>query len=165
MRQRLEDANGTAANQVIFISNSAGADAMALEALTRIEQWLAAIHTDTAPGTAAEKVLRNRPTDLRDACWTSPTTRTDEVFGYQLAARARRCSRPSATCAPAARRGVTGDTRKCQLKPLDFASYPVTFTAAKQTRPQAPFPTGVWDWTKPGVDERPPLGTWLDYGP
>ena len=34
MRQRLEDANGTAANQVIFISNSAGQGAMSVEALT-----------------------------------------------------------------------------------------------------------------------------------
>jgi hypothetical protein len=85
MRRRLEDAIGSAANQVIFISNSAGAGAMAVEALTRMEQWLAAIHGDTAPGTAAEKVIRNRPTDLSDACWTSPTTKIDEVFGYQLA--------------------------------------------------------------------------------
>ena len=53
---------------------------------------------------------------------------------------------------------------KCQLKPLDFAAYPVTFTPAQQARLQAAFPTGVCDWSKPGVDERPPLGTWLDYG-
>jgi Tannase-like family of unknown function (DUF6351) len=61
--------------------------------------------------------------------------------------------------------GLTGDTLKCQLKPLDFAFYPVTFTAAQQTRLEATFPTGVCDWSKPGVDERPPLGAWLDYGP
>lgn len=80
MRQRLEDANGTAANQVIFISNTAGAGAMAVEALTRMEQWLAAIHSDTASGTAAQKVIRNRPTDLSDACWTGPTTKINEIW-------------------------------------------------------------------------------------
>jgi Tannase-like family of unknown function (DUF6351) len=85
MRQRLEDANGNVANQVIFISNSAGAGAMAVEALTRMERWLASIHADSAPGTAAEKVIRNRPTDLSDACWTGPTTKIDELVGYQLA--------------------------------------------------------------------------------
>jgi len=42
---------------------------------------------------------------------------------------------------------------KCRLKPLDFASYPVTFTLAQQARLQATFPTGVCDWSKPGVDE------------
>jgi hypothetical protein len=165
MRQRLEDANGTAANQVIFISNSAGAGAMAVEALTRMEQWLAAIHADTAPGTAAEKVIRNRPTDLSDACWTGPTTRINEVFGYQLAGECETLFPTFGDTRTAAGGGLTGDTLKCQLKPLDFASYPVTFTAAQQTRLQATFPTGVCDWSKPGVDERPPLGTWLDYGP
>lgn len=30
-------------------------------------------------------MIRNRPTDRSDACWTSLTTRIDEVFGYQLA--------------------------------------------------------------------------------
>jgi hypothetical protein len=40
----------------------------------------------------------------------------------------------------------------------------LAFTAAQQTRLQATFPSGVCDWSKPGVDERPPLGAWLDYG-
>jgi len=26
------------------------------------------------------------------------------------------------------------------------------------------FPTGVCDYSKPGVEQQPPLGTWLDYG-
>jgi hypothetical protein len=164
MRQRLEDANGTAANQVIFISNSAGAGAMTVEALTRMEQWLAAIHADTAPGSAAEKVIRNRPTDLSDACWTSPTTKINEIFGYQLAGTCETLFPTFGDTRTAAGGGLTGDTLKCQLKPLDFASYPVTFTAAQQARLQAAFPTGVCDWSKPGVDERPPLGAWLDYG-
>jgi Tannase-like family of unknown function (DUF6351) len=165
MRQRLEDANGTAANQVIFISNSAGAGAMAAEALTRMEQWLAAIHADTSPGTAAEKVIRNRPTDLSDACWTSPTTKINEVFGYQLAGQCETLFPTFGDTRTAAGGGLTGDTLKCQLKPLNFADYPVAFTPAQQARLSATFPTGVCDWSKPGVDERPPLGTWLDYGP
>ena len=53
---------------------------------------------------------------------------------------------------------------KCQLKPVDFTAYAVSFTAAQQARLQAAFPAGVCDWSKPGVDERPPLGAWLDYG-
>ena len=101
MRQRLEDANGTAANQVIFISNSAGAGAMQTEALTRMEEWLAAIHADHRRGTAAERVIRNRPADLSDACWTSPTTKIDEQFELPAGrAPARRCTRRTATRAP-----------------------------------------------------------------
>jgi hypothetical protein len=149
---------------VIFISNNAGQPAMATEALTRMEQWLAAIHADAASGTAAEKVIRNRPTDLSDACWTGPTTKIDEVFGYQLAGECETLFTTFGDTRTAAGGGLTGDTLKCQRKPLDFASYPVTFTAAQQARLAATFPTGVCDWSKPGVDERPPLGAWLDYG-
>jgi hypothetical protein len=164
MRQRLQEANGTAANQVIFISNAAGAGAMAVEALTRMEQWLAAIHADMAPGTAAEKVIRNRPVDLSDACWTSPTTKIEEPFGYQLAGQCEALFPTFGDTRTAAGGGLAGDTLKCQLKPLDFGDYAVTFTPDQQARLQAAFPTGVCDWSKPGVDERPPLGTWLDYG-
>ena len=48
---------------------------------------------------------------------------------------------------------------KCQLKPLAFADYPgITFTADQQARLGATFPTGVCDWTKPGVGQQNPVG-------
>jgi len=50
-------------------------------------------------------------------------------------------------------------------EPLEFAGYPVTFTAARQARLQTAFPTGVCDWSKPSVDERPTARHLLDYGP
>jgi hypothetical protein len=164
VRQRLQDANGTAANQVIFVSNAAGAGAMTVEALTRMEEWLAAIDADTAPGTAAEKTIRNRPATLSDACWTSATTKIEETFGYQLAGVCESLYPSFGDTRTAAGGDMGGDTLKCQLKPLDFAAYPVAFSAGQQARLQATFPTGVCDWSKPGVDARPPLGTWLDYG-
>ena len=44
---------------------------------------------------------------------------------------------------------------KCQLKPLDVASYaPVTFTAAQLARLGAAFPDGACDWSKPGVGQQ-----------
>ena len=164
VRQRLLDANGTAANQVIFISNPSGSGAMQTEALTRMEAWLAAIHADDAPGSAAERVIRNRPTDLSDACWTSPTTRIDEQFEYQIDGVCEGLYPSYGDTRTAAGGGLAGDTLKCQLQPLDFAAYPVTFTPDQHARLQAAFPTGVCDWSKPGVDAQPPLGTWLDYG-
>jgi Tannase-like family of unknown function (DUF6351) len=164
VRQRLRDANGTAANQVIFISNAPGALAMQTEALNRMEEWLAAIHTDGEAGTAAERVIRNRPADLSDACWTSPTTKIEERFEYQQPGQCETLYPSFGDTRTAAGGGLAGDTLKCQLEPLDFASYPVTFTPDQQARLQATFPSGVCDWTKPGVDEQPPLGSWLDYG-
>ena len=47
---------------------------------------------------------------------------------------------------------------KCQLKPIVFSDYTgITFTAGQQARLNAAFPTGVCDWSKPGVGEQDPI--------
>jgi uncharacterized tannase-like protein DUF6351 len=163
MRQRLQDANGTYANQVMFVANAAGAGLASAEALTQMEAWLAAIEGDDGPGTAAERVIRNRPVALTDACWAG-STRIAEPFGILGGGTCAALYPTFAETRMIAGSPLGSDVFKCQLKPLSFADYGVAFTAAQQARLQATFPTGVCDWTKPGVDERPPLGTWLDYG-
>ncbi|HEY0447827.1 DUF6351 family protein [Actinophytocola sp.] len=52
---------------------------------------------------------------------------------------------------------------KCRLRPLDLGDYPVRFTAAQQAQLRAAFPGGVCDYSRPGVGQRPPRGTWLEY--
>ncbi|HEV7578229.1 MAG TPA: DUF6351 family protein [Caldimonas sp.] len=48
---------------------------------------------------------------------------------------------------------------KCQLKPVVFSDYTgITFTAGQQARLNAVFPTGVCDWSKPGVGQQDPIG-------
>ena len=164
VRERLREANGTAENQVIFISNSAGAGAMATEALTQMEAWLAAIHDDHRRASAAQRVIRNRPDDLSDACWSSPTAKVEEQFEYQQPRTCETLFPTFGDTRTAAGGELAADAFKCQLQPLDVADYPVTFTPEQLTRLQAAFPTGVCDWSQPGVDERPPQGAWLDYG-
>ncbi len=51
---------------------------------------------------------------------------------------------------------------QCQLKPLDRSNYPVTFTDAQWKELQQPFPTGVCDYSKPGVDQGPTT-PWMTY--
>jgi hypothetical protein len=163
MRARLQEANGTFANHVMLVANAAGSGAMAVESLTQMEAWLAAIHADDEPGTAQERMLRNRPVALTDACWAG-ATKIVEPFGLGLAGACSALYPVFAETRMAAGSGLASDVFKCQLKPVNFADYAVSFTAAQQARLQATFPTGVCDWSKPGVDERPPLGAWLDYG-
>ncbi len=163
-RQRLVDANGTAANHVIFISNSAGAGAMAAEALAEMDAWLAAIRADTAPGTPAERTIRNRPEGLEDSCWTSATNRIVEHFTYQGPGACEALYPSFGDTRTAAGEGLAEDVLKCQLQPLDLADYPVAFTTDQQARLQATFPDGVCDYTQPGVDQAPPDGTWLSWG-
>ena len=117
-------------------------------------------HADTA----AEKVIRNRPTDLSDACSTSPTTKMNEIFGYQLADQCETLF-PTFGDTPRPRAAGSRSRRSMPAEAAEVRRLPVSFTAAQQARLQATFPSGVCDWSKPGVDERPPLGTWLDYGP
>ena len=163
MRQRLQDANGTYANQVMFVSNAAGAGLASAEALTQMEAWLAAIKADDGTGTAAERVIRNRPVALTDACWAG-STKIAESFGILGGGTCAALYPTFAETRMIAGSPLASDVFKCQLKPLSFADYSVAFTPAQQARLQATFPTGVCDWSKPGVDERAPLGTWLDYG-
>jgi len=62
---------------------------------------------------------------------------------------------------------IANDVIVCQLKPIDWS---VTRLPTRKTwyLLQAPlpaiFPTGVCDYSKPGVEQQPPLGTCLDYG-
>src|SRR5437763_543943 len=54
---------------------------------------------------------------------------------------------------------------KCQLKPLDFSDPAyggVAFTLDQQARLLATFPTGVCDWSKPGVSQVPEDG-WTTF--
>jgi Tannase-like family of unknown function (DUF6351) len=66
-------------------------------------------------------------------------------------------------------RGVAGgpvasDIVKCQLKPVAASDYKVTFSADEMARLKRIFPGGVCDWSKPGVEQQPPAGTWLKFG-
>jgi len=163
-RQRLRDENGTDANHVMFVANAAGAGAATVAAIEAMDSWLVAIKADSEPGSAAEKTIRNRPQALSDACWTSATDRIDETFGYQLAGACESLYPSWGDTRTAAGAGLAGTKLKCELRPLDFASYGVTFTPAQQARLAAVFPDGVCDYAKPGVEQQPPLGTWLDFG-
>ena len=59
---------------------------------------------------------------------------------------------------------IATDNNKCQLKPLRRTDYlpAVAFSDAEWASLQSAFPTGVCDWGKPGVDQRPTL-PWRTY--
>ena len=39
----------------------------------------------------------------------------------------------------------------------------MSFTPAEVTRLRSIFPTGVCDWSKPGVGQTDPISTWITY--
>jgi hypothetical protein len=58
---------------------------------------------------------------------------------------------------------LTNDILKCQLKPIDYADYKVTFSAAQKTRMESIFSSGVCDFSRPGVGQVPLKGTYQRY--
>lgn len=166
LRQRLIKANGTAANQVIIENQPTAAIQNAVNGyeLDAMNRWLTAIDADRSHRPQQAKVITDRPRDLGDGCFLSATQRvvakvTDPASG------------PCAQLFPVgtnprevAGEGVGMSVAKCALKPLNFATYGVTFTAAEQAQLKAAFPTGVCDYGRPGIGQRKPIGDWLSYG-
>lgn len=166
LRQRLLKANGTAANQVIIENQPTAAIQNAVNGyeLDAMNRWLTAIDADRSHRSLQAKVLTDRPTDLGDGCFLSATQRvvakvTDPASG------------PCAQMFPVgtnprevAGEGTAMNVAKCALKPLNFASYGVSFTATEKAQLKAAFPTGVCDYSRPGVGQRRPIGDWLSYG-
>jgi hypothetical protein len=58
---------------------------------------------------------------------------------------------------------LTSDVVKCRLKPLARGDYPVAFTDAQWATLASTFPTGVCDYSRPGVEQRPPKARWLTF--
>lgn len=128
---------------------------LALDALTDMDQWLAALVTSTGSASLETRVRATRPAATRDFCILSTDpTQSQKVFD-QATCDADPFLKPAASPRQVAGGPRSEDILKCQLKPLSQADYPAsTFTAAQWTRLQAVFPGGVCDWSKPGVGQQ-----------
>jgi hypothetical protein len=58
---------------------------------------------------------------------------------------------------------LTDDVFKCQLKPVTAKDYRQPLTGAQLVILKDVFPSGVCDYSKPGVGQAPLAGTWLSY--
>jgi hypothetical protein len=164
MRARLIAANGTAANQVIltgppqvgFANAPAYADIEAT-ALEEMNRWLDDIAGDhaSAPSTL-EKVVRDKPSDLVDACYTETGTKvTDPGLCQQMY---------PVHSNPRLQAGepLANDYLKCQLRPIRRSDYP-PMTDAQLARLRGVFPNGACDYSRDPVGLVPLKNTWLSY--
>jgi hypothetical protein len=166
MRARLQQFNGTDANQVIIESEPTAAEQAAATQyeLSQMDAWLTAIDADHSGRSPRQKVLTDRPASLSDGCYLSAADLSHQALtdpgtgpcgaAYPVASNPRMV----------AGEHLTMTALKCDLEPLSFASYPVTFTAAEKQQLEQAFPTGVCDYARPGVGFRPPIAPWLSYG-
>jgi hypothetical protein len=170
-RARLINANGKADNQAIWrtavqpaggrgagdaagggrgagAALGAGGNNTGQLAFTTMNEWLAAIEADRSAESLEQKVVDNRPTLAVDTCFQD---------GKPVAASV--CDaiyRTFTDTRVAAGEPTASDIMKCRLKSLNRADYKVAFTDTQWTALQRAFPTGVCDFSKPGVDQVTP---------
>src|SRR5262249_5000852 len=76
MRARLMKANGNADNQVIVTADpSIDIVSFYFARVLQMDEWLTNIAQDRSRMSVAQKVARNKPPDLVDACYTEPTVK------------------------------------------------------------------------------------------
>ncbi|MBL8294556.1 MAG: hypothetical protein JNN08_22115 [Bryobacterales bacterium] len=159
-RARLKAANGHADNQVILTNPP---PRLSISFLRQMDQWLDNIAKDTSPGTAAQKVVRNRPSDVVDACWTATGEKIAEPQTYDGPGRCNELYPNHGNPRIAAGGPLRDDVIKCALKPLNPADYSRPLNNEQLDRLRRVFPEGVCDYSKPGVEQGTIDGPWRRY--
>jgi Tannase-like family of unknown function (DUF6351) len=159
VRARLQRAHGTHANQLIWegpiplIADKS----CELNSFIAMDHWLTAVESDHSRRSLPQKIILDKPSGLTDECWDGAGNKLSNSLCPAGVVNVEGTPRTVAGDE------ITTDANKCQLKPLNRADYPgITFTAAEWTELQNTFPTGVCDYSKPGVDQQPTV-PWLTY--
>jgi hypothetical protein len=154
-RARLDKVNGNHDNQIIWtypasypILGVGPTAAIAQKSFLLLDRWLARVEADKAPGTREAKIARNKPSDAVDSCF---------IAGHQVTdMNVCRMTYPYYGDARIAAGGpFTDDVAKCRTRPLNRGDYDATFTDDQWATLQKAFPSGVCDWTRPGIDQVP----------
>jgi len=159
VRARLDRDFGTHANQVIWegpVALLADTDCEK-NSFIAMDRWLAAIEKDHSSRTLPQKVIQDKPADVTDECYDG----TGTMLSHSLCPAG--VVNVAGTPRTVAGDSLTTDDNKCQLQPLNRNDYgSVTFTDAEWAELQKAFPTGVCDFSKPGVAQQPTI-PWMTY--
>lgn len=176
-RERVLQANGNADNYVMWrggpgtapTATNAAAPIAALSAnsIAAFEKWMEAIAADKTTDAQRTKVLRNKPADVTDGCFDKSAQPQFIAEKQVLGSSGTQCNIlwPSYRFPRMEAGGpLASNNLKCQLKPVDLADYKVSFNAADLSRLRATFPSGVCDFSKPGVNFAKVV-PWASFGP
>ncbi len=177
-RARIDAANGDHGNLVLWrfppvppTSTSTllapAASGLSLLALVTMDKWLSNMEADKT-NTGRQKVISNKPTGnaafpANDFCYLSTDTGFATGTGTKVTSEAT-CNADPLLVTHASPRQVAGgnvaeDILKCQLKPVSASDYlPASLSASQMTRLMAVFPSGVCDYSKPGVNQKAASG-------
>jgi hypothetical protein len=161
MRWRLEREFGNLGNHVLWFGPTplVGDVHWSNEAFLAMDRWLGAVEQDPTDRPLADKIVADRPADIHDRCVLVAAAGPLPTDGV--------CSPPLAQTRYGSPRTVAGalatdDVNKCRLHPLRRYEEPVEFTDAEWAQVQEIFPTGVCDWSQPGVGQQPTI-PWQTY--
>lgn len=122
-----------------------------------MDAWLTAIKADHSSKPQRQKVLADKPAAAINTCYDGTGQRIDQPTA--CAALYPPDSSPRATSGSPADNLVI----KCQLKPLTPSYFaPANLSPSQMATLRSAFPSGVCDYTKPGVDVAPSVA-WLTY--
>jgi hypothetical protein len=161
MRNRLEREFGHYRNHILWFGPAAlvGDLGWANEAFIAMDRWLAAVEQDHSDTPLAQKILDDKPSDITDRCSYVAAAGPAPTDGVCLPPLAQTHYGSPRTVAGAFE---TDDVNACALRPLRRYEHPVQFTDAQWTQMQALFPTGVCDWSRPGIGQQPTI-PWQTY--
>ena len=154
LRARLDEANGTHANQVIWTSHPLTIDPLVYaRSFFVMDQWLSSIEKDHRSLSPARKVVLDKPAVAVDSCFAAGQAVTDPTacsvaFPYYGDPRTAAGGR------------LSGGVLACSLRPLTRL---VGLSDAQWHRLRVVFGSGVCDPARPGREQVHAL-TWATYG-
>ncbi|MDH3208417.1 MAG: DUF6351 family protein [Gemmatimonadota bacterium] len=162
LRERMLAANGGTENHVMWRGNPVPFQ----PTWDAFVDWVSAYVSDQGPGSQREKVIRNRPPEAVDGCWSDDATFVQEVqtLGRE-GTTACNALFPSWTFPRHVAGGpLAANVLKCALEQPSRDAYSVAFSDDQWLRLQAIFPDGVCDWSARGVGQ---VGVTVDgsFGP
>ena len=168
IRARLQRANGTSANQVIWTAGPLGRangptqTTLAALSLDTMNVWLDNIAADPRPP-SMDKVVRNKPATAVDACFDATGNEIVEPASLTGSGQCNTLYPIHSQPRILAGMPITNDIKKCQLRHIDTRDYNMTLTSAQKAQLQSTFPQGVCDYTKPGIGQVPMTGTYQRF--
>jgi len=157
MRARLEREEGHfPENHVIWFGQTPllGDPSYQSDAVVAMDRWLTAVESDNRSVSLEQKVADDRPSDVHDRCSSVDGVEQIAVPGIGPVCQLDAVQTKFATPRVVAGEDIATDKQKCQLTPLrQLDYYPIQFTPDQWSQLQATFPSGVCDFSKPGVDQ------------
>jgi hypothetical protein len=131
IRARLEREHGTFANQVIWFGAVPlfGDPSYEADAIVAMDRWLTAVESDNGTASLAAKIIRDRPSDVKDRCSQIDGLELVSLPGVGPICELKDVQTRYGTPRTVAGEGVETDNNKCTLKSLRRLDYyPITFT-------------------------------------